>query len=91
VGVLLTKDKNIRRRPLEVEAILSARVRAFVLTATDLTGPEQANAFVKALQRIVRLCQQPGPFVYNVTRAGQLSRISARVLGRRGRTADKDR
>ncbi len=33
--MLLTKDKDIRRRPLEIEAILNARVRAFVLTATE--------------------------------------------------------
>jgi hypothetical protein len=34
--VLLTKDKDIRRRPIEVEALLAGRVTAFVLTVTDL-------------------------------------------------------
>lgn len=34
--VRLTKDKDIRRRPIEIQAILNCRVRAFVLAATEL-------------------------------------------------------
>ena len=36
--ILLTKDKHIRRRQLEVDAILNAGVRAFVVTATEGSG-----------------------------------------------------
>ena len=37
--IVLTKDKNIRYRPVELQALLLAKVRAFVLTARgDLTG-----------------------------------------------------
>ena len=63
--ILLTRDKNIRRRPLEVEAIINAGVRAFVLTATELRGVEQSEIFVKAMPRIVRICRHRGPFVFN--------------------------
>ena len=55
--VVLTKDRYIRRRELEIEALINAGVRAFVLTAADLTGPEQAAVFVKALRKITRICQ----------------------------------
>ena len=81
--VLLTKDKDIRRRPLEIDAILSARVRAFVLTATDLRRDEQAEIFKKAIPKIHRICRRPGPFVYNITALGYLSEVSKRVLRRR--------
>ena len=81
--ILLTKDKNIRRRPLEVEAIINAGVRAFVLTATELRGVEQAEIFVKAMPRIVRICRQRGPFIFNITRIGRLAQISNRALQRR--------
>jgi hypothetical protein len=47
--VLLTKDKDIRRRPLEIEAILNTRVRAFVLTATELRREEQSAIFLRAM------------------------------------------
>lgn len=45
--VLLTKDKEIRRRPLKIEAILRAGVRAFALTATELRREEQPQCFSK--------------------------------------------
>lgn len=87
--VLLTKDKDIRRRPLEVEAILNSHVKAFVLTATDLRREAQAAVFVKAMRRIVRICAQRGPFIYNLTRTGQLAPVPAQVLRRRAGSRKK--
>jgi hypothetical protein len=81
--VLLTKDKDIRRRPLEIETILNAGVRAFVLTATELRREEQAAIFVKAMPKIHRICRRPGPFIYNITRMGYFAEVSKRVLHRR--------
>jgi hypothetical protein len=81
--VLLTKDKDIRRRPLEIEAILNARVRAFVLTATDLRREEQAVIFLRAMPKIRRICGRPGPFIYNITRMGNVTEVAKRVLHRR--------
>lgn len=68
--IVLTKDRHIRRRPLELGAILASGARAFVLTAADLSGQEQAAIIVGALPRVLRLCRQPGPFVATITRAG---------------------
>jgi hypothetical protein len=52
--IVLTKDRHIRRRELEIQAIVNARVRAFVLTAAEVTGPEQATAFVRAMRKMNR-------------------------------------
>jgi len=83
--VLLTKDKTIRRNTLEVSAILNSRVRAFVLTTTHLRREEQAALFLRAMPKIWRICAQGGPFIYNITRTGRLSRIPHRSLERRAR------
>lgn len=67
--VVLTKDRHVRRRPLELEAILSSGARAFVLTCGDLQGPEQATLLVRALPKIRRICRQRGAFIATITRS----------------------
>lgn len=64
--VVLTKDKRIRKRPSEIEAIGSHHVRAFVLARGNLTGSGQAACFIENVERIEQACSQPGPFVYAV-------------------------
>ena len=41
--VLLTKDKGIRRRPIERQALLIPGARSFILTAGEMTGQEIAE------------------------------------------------
>ena len=66
--VLLTKDKNIRRRKIELEAIVRAKVAAFVLTAADLTGEEQAHVFREAMPAMLRILRKTTPpFMARVT------------------------
>lgn len=66
--IVLTKDKWIRRRPLEKQALLSAGLCVFVLTSGNMTGDEMAQAFVKNLSKIRRLIKkQPPPFIAAVT------------------------
>jgi PIN like domain len=50
--IVLTKDDRIRYRVTERTALAVAKVKAFVLTSTQLQGIEMADAFVKALLRI---------------------------------------
>jgi PIN like domain len=72
--VVLTKDDRIRYRATERMALLSARVRAFVLTSSQLQGAEMAAAFVKALPRIKRLiANHAPPFIGRVSRAGNVA------------------
>jgi len=74
--VLLTKDKNIRKRPLEMRAFLGANVRAFVLTAGNLNGEQQADIFARALPRMLRiLARTPAPFIAHVTAGAQVAVI----------------
>jgi hypothetical protein len=67
--IVLTKDKMIRRRILEREALIAAGVRAFVLTAGNLRGSEMAEIFLKNLSKIESLARTtPAPFIAKVTR-----------------------
>jgi hypothetical protein len=72
--IVLTKDDRVRYRVTERTAIVSAKVRAFVLTSTQLQGTEMAAAFVKALPRIIRLvANHAPPFIARVSRTGKVS------------------
>ena len=76
--VVLTKDERIRRRPLEREALLTAGVRAFALTARRLTGPEMGQAFARArgaMENLLRRRRQR-PFIATVTRHGRVHVIT---------------
>ncbi len=73
--VVLTKDKRLRYRTVETHALITAKVRAFVLTARgDLSGAEIGQIFVKALPVMNKLCATvPPPFVAHVSRDGSVS------------------
>lgn len=72
--VVLTKDDRIRYRVTERTALTSAKVRAFVLTSSQLQGAEMAAAFVNALPRIKRLITNHAPpFIGRVSRSGNVS------------------
>lgn len=74
--IVLTKDKSIRYRQLEIEALISSGVGAFVLTSGDMRGEDMGAVFVAALPRIRRFLQRHSrPFVATLSRAGVLTRI----------------
>ena len=75
--IVLTKDKNIRYRAIELQALLTAKVRAFVLTARgDLSGSEVGQIFVKALPVMKKLCATTKPpFIARVSRDGSISLV----------------
>lgn len=74
--IVLSKDEQIRRDPLERDAIKQARVKAFFLTQQGLSGPEMGEIFVRALPGMVRRAtRQPGPFIFTVSRSGVFSRV----------------
>ena len=74
--VVLTKDRNIRRRELEIHALMNARVRAFVLTTAELTGAEQAATFVRALPKMNRMASASrGPLIGRVSESGGISML----------------
>lgn len=76
--LVFTKDSQIRRRPLEILAYRRAGLRVFALTSGNLTGDEQARAFVRALPKIRRLAGLKGPFIARVLASGTASLIGER-------------
>lgn len=69
-AVVLTKDSRIRKRAIERQALVAARPRVFALSAGNLSGDQQAAAFVRALPRIRLFAKKPGPFIARVTATG---------------------
>ncbi len=64
--VVLTKDRAIRRRPNEREALMSAGVRVFCLTSAELRGAEQLARLERNLPRILRQARESGPYIYGI-------------------------
>jgi predicted nuclease of predicted toxin-antitoxin system len=56
--ILITKDKNIRKREIELRALRQSGVRAFVITAGGLRGEEQARVIREAFPKMLRLLRR---------------------------------
>lgn len=72
-----------------VDAILNAGVRAFVVTAVGLRREDMAQLLLRAMPKVHLICQQRGPFIFNITASGVVSQISNRTLRRRARSKGK--
>jgi hypothetical protein len=69
--MILVKDEAIGRRPLERDAVSRAGACVFVLASQQMTGPEMAEAFVKARNRMKQFARKHrGPFIAKVYRDG---------------------
>jgi len=74
--VVLTKDKLIRKRPIEREALVAADVRAFVFTGGNMSGVEMAESIVAAIPRMLRLiAAAKPPFIARITGSGAVDVI----------------
>ena len=72
----MTKDKLIRKRPLELAALLKANVGAFILTSGNLTGEEMGKIFVLAHNRMLKfLDEHEKPFIASVRKDGSIHLI----------------
>jgi len=70
--VVLSRDKRIRYRRLELLALKAARVRAFVFTGGNVGMEDTGKILAGALPRIERIARKdPGPFIYHVGKSGQ--------------------
>ncbi|HVR05100.1 MAG TPA: hypothetical protein VMS02_03595 [Solirubrobacteraceae bacterium] len=63
---VLSKDRRLRHRPAEIEAIRRFGVNAFLLTSGNLLAAEQAERFDRNREGIERSCSAAGPSVYAV-------------------------
>ncbi len=69
--VILTKDKNIRRKHGEREALVTAGAKIITLTSGGMKGEEMARLFVDNLAGMEALAaSQPPPFVAILGRGG---------------------
>ena len=75
--IVLTKDKAIRRRSNELLVLMNARVRAFVLSAGEMTGEQQADLFERLIPKLRWwIAQQPAPFVVRVEKSGRTELVA---------------
>jgi hypothetical protein len=76
--VVLTKDKLIRKRPIERDALVGANVRAFVFTGGNMSGIEMAESIVGAIPRMLRIiAATPPPFIARITGSGAVDVIES--------------
>ena len=69
--IVVTKDKAIRRRAVELQAVVDANVRMFSLSSGNMTGEEMASVFVDNRLKMGRFIKgHPPPFIARVTRSG---------------------
>ena len=67
----LTKDKAIRRRPNEILAFKNANVRAVVLSAGTMTGPDQAALFTRRWPKLLKYANTlTPPFLVRLEKTG---------------------
>lgn len=64
--IVLMKDRRIRYRSVEREALVRNNVRAFCLSNGNLNSQEMIDAFVNNVDRMTRACGRLGPFIYIV-------------------------
>lgn len=64
--IVLMKDKRIRYRAVERNALVSAKVRAFCLSKGNLRGSQQREWIGSNLPAILRAAKRPGPYIYGI-------------------------
>lgn len=60
------KDKRIRYRQAEIDAVIGNDAHCFVVTRGDLTSAAYADRFLVNQHGIFAACETPGPFIYAV-------------------------
>jgi voltage-gated potassium channel Kch len=74
--VVFTRDKNIRLRSIERDALISARVAVFVFTGGNASGVETTEAILVALPKVDRFLKSNAPpFICRITATGQVESL----------------
>jgi len=74
--IVLTKDDRIRYRPAALEAYRRNKVQVFIFGSGEMKAQEMADAFVKALPKLLRFARnKPAPFFARISRAGLVSSL----------------
>lgn len=76
--VVVTRDKNIRRRANELRAVRAAGLHVFALTSGNLSAAETAAIVVKAWGAIRRaVAATAPPALYAISRSGEVRLLKA--------------
>jgi hypothetical protein len=74
---ILTKDRHVRTRQNEIAQIIEAGGAAFVLASAGLSGEDMANAYVRALKRMLNMLRDTRrPFVARVSITGEVELLA---------------
>jgi predicted nuclease of predicted toxin-antitoxin system len=69
--VVFTKDKNIRKRPTELNAVILAKIRMFALSGGSMTGEQMSETFSNNMTKIGRfLKNNEPPFIARISASG---------------------
>jgi hypothetical protein len=63
---ILMKDKRIRHRRVEIEAVARHQARCFVITRGDLRSTEMVARITANRAAILAALADPGPYIYAV-------------------------
>jgi hypothetical protein len=78
---VLTRDKYIRRRVLEREALQHHEVGAFAFTSGQATASETADSVTRVLLKMANIAvSEPRPFLYTFGLNTPLVRVPSRLL-----------
>ena len=74
--VVLTKDKRLKYRKVELAAVVAAKARVFALTAGSVQGSEMADIFVRAMPKIKAYVEASSPpYIVSISKTGLLSTV----------------
>jgi hypothetical protein len=80
--LVITKDDNIRRRRLEVIALRSAGVAAFILTPGSMKGADMGALLARLLPQIERVASKhTRPLIATITPSGTIRVIEGERKG----------
>lgn len=73
--IVIPRDRMIRKRPLELQALRTAGVRAFAFSGGDQTADAMGELLRLRAVKMANICRsEPAPFLYTITAAGKLGR-----------------
>lgn len=73
--IILTKDKNIGKRMIELEAVANSNARLFTLVSGNMSSAETAQVFANVIGKCEQLVQQEAaPFIFKIYKDGSVRR-----------------
>jgi predicted nuclease of predicted toxin-antitoxin system len=73
--IILTKDKNIGKRIIELGAVANSNARLFTLVSGNISSAETAQVFASVIGKCEEIVQQEAaPFIFKIYKDGSVTR-----------------